>query len=453
MSGRIAANAEFAKYGKTDSVTSMSRRLRSQKEEENGVELVFERMVKGLRNEMNTVLWKIERSRDVSPEALKNMVKNSLDAMVGAVEKVMYGVSDGIAKERKEKEQREEDKKWRLVRDKEIKEERRRKEEEKVRKLEEKLERMKRENEERWRERDERLRAMEDRMEREAVRKAGETRRSKEQSRTMEEETWESEIKDTKERITALEDRIREGEKSPGKEDREAHVRIDKLEKDIAKDRAERKEFEWSVEGEKGIQDAKDSEKDMEKKLEGAMEQVKILNLDFGKECAERRTLVKDAVSLIKEKVTENDKKEFDKIMKGARIDILGKSTIMKEVGKGRIHTVPILITCGCKNAKERLEVIVRKAGLVASFQWPKECMEFLDKIREKVETMGFGKKEYYTRIRPVVTDGRVLLRVDTKRKEEGTFKGLAFWRAPPMDKEHWKRIISLVEPEWMIAK
>jgi hypothetical protein len=41
----------------------------------------------------------------------------------------------------------------------------------------------------------------------------------------------------------------------------------------------------------------------------------------------------------------------------------------MKEIGKGRIHTVPILITCGCKNVKERLEVIVRKAGLVASFQ------------------------------------------------------------------------------------
>jgi hypothetical protein len=38
----------------------MSRRLRSQKEEENGVELVFERMVKGMRNEMNTVLWKID---------------------------------------------------------------------------------------------------------------------------------------------------------------------------------------------------------------------------------------------------------------------------------------------------------------------------------------------------------------------------------------------------------
>jgi hypothetical protein len=101
------ANVEFAKYGKMHSVTSMSRRLRSQKEYENGVEQVFERMVKGMRNEMNTVLWKIEPSGDVSPEALKNMVKNGLNAMVEAVEKVRYGVRDGITKEQKEKEQRE----------------------------------------------------------------------------------------------------------------------------------------------------------------------------------------------------------------------------------------------------------------------------------------------------------------------------------------------------------
>ncbi len=62
-----------------------------------------------------------------------------------------------------------------------------------------------------------------------------------------------------------MENRIREGERSSEteKEYREAHVRIDELEKDIAKDRAERQEFEWSIEGDKGIQDAKDSEKDM----------------------------------------------------------------------------------------------------------------------------------------------------------------------------------------------
>jgi hypothetical protein len=53
---------------------------------------------------MNSVPWKIERSRDMLPEALKNMMKNGLESMVGAVEKVMNGVCDSMAKERKERE-------------------------------------------------------------------------------------------------------------------------------------------------------------------------------------------------------------------------------------------------------------------------------------------------------------------------------------------------------------
>jgi hypothetical protein len=110
---------------------------------------------------------------------------------------------------------------------------------------------------------------------------------------------------------------------------------------------------------------------------------------------------------------------------------------------------VPILITCGCRNVKDRLEAIVKKAGMAVSPQWPKECMEFVDKVREKVEKMGFGKKEYYTRVRPARVDGRVFLRVETKKKEGGKFRGLGYWRAPPLDKAHWKRITNMVEPEW----
>ncbi len=53
---------------------------------------------------MNTVLWKIENSKDMSLEALKNMTKNGLESIVGAVEKVMNGVSDGTAKEMKDRE-------------------------------------------------------------------------------------------------------------------------------------------------------------------------------------------------------------------------------------------------------------------------------------------------------------------------------------------------------------
>jgi hypothetical protein len=296
------------------------------------------------------------------------------------------------------------------------------------------------------------MKAMEERIESEVNRRVEEKRKSIDRSRNMEEEEGEVESVNVKERLRVIEERIKESGKCPGTEDREVHERIDKLENEMAKDRAERQEYEWNVEGDKGIQDAKESEKDMEKKLEGSMEQLKILNLDFGRECADRRILVTEVTKRIRERVTEIDKEEFDRSMKGVRIDILGKCTSPKETGKGEIHTVPVLITCGCRNVKERLEAIVRKAGLIAAFQWPKDCMEFVDKIREKVEIMGYRKKEYYTRIRPARVDGRVLLRVETKKKDGGKFEGLAYWRAPPLDKEYWKRITNMMEPEWMVA-
>jgi hypothetical protein len=183
------------------------------------------------------------------------------------------------------------------------------------------------------------------------------------------------------------------------------------------------------------------------------MEQVKILNVDLGKECTDRKTLVREAVGRIKEMVKKSDEQEFSEIMRGATVDVLGKCTTEKRMGERKIHTVPILISCGCKNVKGRLERIVRNAGLVASFQWPKESMEFVEKIREKVEAMGFGRKEYYTRVRPVTKEGRVLLRADIKKKEGGKFEGLAYWRAPPSDKEYWSRINGMLEPEWRIAR
>ncbi len=155
-------------------------------------------------------------------------------------------------------------------------------------------------------------------------------------------------------------------------------------------------------------------------------------------ECADRKTLVTEAISRIKKKVVENDREECERLCKESELTFWERARIRRKSGKVRyVHTVPILISCGYKNVKERLEGMLRKAGLVASFQWPKECMEFVDKIHEKVETMGFSKTEYYTRVRPARVEGRVFLRVETKRKEEGKFKGLAYWRAPPRDKEY----------------
>ncbi len=95
----------------------------------------------------------------------------------------------------------------------------------------------------------------------------------------------------------------------------------------------------------------------------------------------------------------------------------------------------------------------MRKAGVIVSFYWPKECMDFVDKICEEVNKMGYDRKEYFTRVRPAMFEGRVFLRAEIKKKDGGRFEGLAYWRAPPRDKEYWKRISKLSEPEWWIVK
>jgi hypothetical protein len=62
---------------------------------------------------VDTILLKIERSRDLAPKALKGMLKHELVSMIRAVEKVMNGMSDEIAKERKEGYREEQEKKER----------------------------------------------------------------------------------------------------------------------------------------------------------------------------------------------------------------------------------------------------------------------------------------------------------------------------------------------------
>jgi hypothetical protein len=90
------------------------------------------------------------------------------------------------------------------------------------------------------------------------------------------------------------------------------------------------------------------------------------------------------------------------------------------------IHTVLVLISCGCKNVTERLEVIVRKAGWLHRFSGRKNAwslwIRFLRRWKQWAKAM-----EHYSRVRPARADGKVFLRVETKRKEGGKFEGLAF--------------------------
>jgi hypothetical protein len=73
----------------------------------------------------------------------------------------------------------------------------------------------------------------------------------------------------------------------------------------VAKDRTERQDHEWNMKEDMEIQEAKESGKEMERKLEGAMEQIKIMNMDFGRMCKDRKVLGREANNKIKERFQE----------------------------------------------------------------------------------------------------------------------------------------------------
>ena len=191
----------------------------------------------------------------------------------------------------------------------------------------------------------------------------------------------------------------------------------------------------------------------MEGKVGAAMEELKILDLDFGKVIVKREEIVKDALEMIKENVKLQDRKEWDWNVQRSRIYVLGHQTKEKEFEGRKIFTVPILIKCGSVGDKERMEKLIRNAGIRVSVHWPKELLGYVKGIREKVEGMGNGGSDKFVRIRPVKQDGVVLIRADVRKKEGGRFRWVADWKCPPLNKELWTVVNDIMRPGWIAVE
>ena len=85
----------------------MTGRLRSSKACEFEIGELFEKVIKGLRHEMGGVIENIERNRNLSLEDMKGLLRLSLEAVVGSVESMVSGISDGMASDRKRREEEE----------------------------------------------------------------------------------------------------------------------------------------------------------------------------------------------------------------------------------------------------------------------------------------------------------------------------------------------------------
>ncbi len=84
--------------------------------------------------------------------------------------------------------------------------------------------------------------------------------------------------------------------------------------------------------------------------MEPAIEQMKILNMDFGRKYNEKKQLDGNTVRMLQEKVNEYERQGFDRIL-----------VSIKDIEQKRMHTVPILRDCRYRSAKERLEFMWRK--------------------------------------------------------------------------------------------
>jgi hypothetical protein len=398
----------------------MTGRLRSSKASEFEVGEIFEKVIKGLRHEMSGVIENIERSRNLSLEDMKGLLRLSLETVVGSVESIMSGISDEMVKDRRRREREERDRdEWAQGLEQRVVRERKKRDLE-GKKWEEKMQRA----EEIEKERSEKLAAMERKTEEERSEKAMEDRR----------------IED---RLDKIEEKLEQASKKRERIGKRL-VELERNEEDYREEQAERTRLRQKVVM------AKESEKEMEGKVGVAMEELKILDLDFGKVIDKREQIVKDALEMIKENVKLQDRKEWDWSVRRSRIYVLGQQTKEKEYEGRRIFTVPILIKCGSVGDKERMERLIRNAGIRVSVHWPKEMLGYVKGIRDKVEGMGHGGREEFVRVRPVKQDGFVLIRADVRRKEGGMFRWVADWKCPPLHKELWTLVDDIMRPGWV---
>jgi hypothetical protein len=150
--------------------------------------------------------------------------------------------------------------------------------------------------------------------------------------------------------------------------------------------------------------------------------------------------LLKELESIIRGKLGGKDRKEGERILRRSRVFILGKGTEEKVVEGERLWTAPVLIHCGSLVEKERLKMLLRNSGVRSSFHWPKEMVEFVSGMRERVERMGYRKEEFFVKVRPSMVGGELQLRAEVRGMEKrgGRFERIAYWSCPPADRGLW---------------
>ncbi len=192
-----------------------------------------------------------------------------------------------------------------------------------------------------------------------------------------------------------------------------------------------------------------ESVKKMEDKVREARCALKVVNLDIGVITSNKADIVRKVLEAVRRKVSRKDTVRVDKVLRRTRVVVLGKETGNRKVEGKDVVTVPILFQCMDRQDVIILEEVLRDAGLFPTFYWPDEIVEFVGELKKEVRNGGSDEKDWWIRVRPQEEDGKVRVRVDTKRRSGGRFRLKGVWACPPLRRGLWDEVVGLFDPIW----
>ena len=196
----------------------------------------------------------------------------------------------------------------------------------------------------------------------------------------------------------------------------------------------------------------KTSRREMAAKLEVAVTNVKVLDLDLDKNTEDRKEMIHAAKERLRAKIRGAEQQQrFTEIAKKADVQVLARRTTKrKRRSDGQeIWTAPVVLSIKDKEERWEMEDLLRKNQVYPTFHWPKEFLDPLKKMREELKAK-VDEESTFVRIRPVQNDGKWKIRADVKPKQgEGRFTTKATWEIPPLEEAIRRSVKDWHKPTW----
>jgi hypothetical protein len=223
-------------------------------------------------------------------------------------------------------------------------------------------------------------------------------------------------------------------------ENQSLRATVEALQEDLESTKASKNKVEFKA-----------SKKEMEERVKVANSQFKVMNLDIGRDFADRKAMNEAAKAAMQAKVRSDLRAAYDSKIGAATVRILAKETVKRAHDGKEIWTAPVLVTVQDRETRWEVEDVLRKSKVYPAFHWPREMVDNVRVFRETVQDLGFSEEEYYIRIRPEERDGQWRIKADAKAKQGNTrFSTVASFDIPPLDDDLKNTVTDWAKPTWV---